>query len=126
MKNKILFVVSLLFGLMMINGGLNKFLQYIPMPQQMPEAATKLMVAFVESGWIMSLLAVVEIIAGVLISIPKTRALGAIMIFPITIGITFFHIFQDASGMIMGFVLLVINLWIIFENREKYMPMIRE
>lgn len=123
MKNKILFVISLLFGLMMINGGLNKFLNYIPM-QEMPEAATKLMAAFVESSWLMSLLAVIEIIAGILIIIPKTRALGAIMIFPITIGIVFFHIFQDSSGMIMGFVLLAINLWIIFENREKYMPMI--
>lgn len=125
MKSKILFIVSLLFGLMMINGGLNKFLHYMPMPE-MPEAATKLMIAFVESGWIMALIAIVEIVAGVLIIIPKTRALAAIMIFPITIGIVFFHIFQDSSGMIIGFVLLLINLWIIFENKEKYMLMISE
>lgn len=125
MKNKMLFVISLLFGLMMINGGLNKFLHYIPMPP-MPEAATKLMMAFIESQWLMSLIAVIEIIAGILIIIPKTRALAALMIFPITVGIVFFHIFQDASGMIMGFVLLLINLWIIFENKEKYMPMINE
>jgi uncharacterized membrane protein YphA (DoxX/SURF4 family) len=125
MKNKILFVVSLLFGLMMINGGLNKFLNYIPM-QEMPEAATKLMAAFVESKWIMALIAIVEIIAGILIVIPKTRALAAIMIFPITIGIALFHIFQDPANMIMGFVFLAINLWIIFENKEKYMPMIKE
>ena len=123
MKNKILFVISLLFGLMMINGGLNKFLNYIPM-QKMPEAATQLMTTFIESRWIMALIAVVEIVAGILIIIPKTRALAAIMIFPITIGIVFFHIFQDPSAMIMGFVLLAINLWIIFENKEKYMPMI--
>lgn len=123
MKNKILFVVSLLFGLMMINGGLNKFLHYMPMPE-MPEAATKLMAAFIESGWIMPLIAVVEVVAGILIIIPKTRALAAIMIFPITIGITLVHIFQDPANMILGFVLLAINLWIIFENKEKYMPMI--
>ncbi len=123
MKNKILFVISLLFGLMMINGGLNKFLNYIPM-QEMPEAATKLMAGFMESGWIMPLIAIVEIIAGILIIIPKTRALGAIMIFPIVIGIVLVHIVQDPANMIMGFVLLAINLWIIFENREKYMPMI--
>lgn len=120
-----LFVISLLFGLMMINGGLNKFLHYIPMPP-MPEAATKLMMVFIESQWLMSLIAVIEVIAGILIIIPKTRALAALMIFPITVGIVFFHIFQDASGMIMGFVLLLINLWIIFENKEKYMPMINE
>lgn len=123
MKNKILFVVSLLFGLMMINGGLNKFLNYMPMPE-MPEAATKLMTGLIESIWIMPLVAVVEIIAGILIIIPKTRALAAIMIFPITIGITLVHIFQDPANMILGFVFLLINLWIIFENKEKYMPMV--
>lgn len=123
MKNKILFIVSLLFGLMMINGGLNKFLHYMPLPE-MPQAATDLMATFIESGWIMPLIAVVEIIAGVLIIIPKTRALAAIMIFPVVIGIVLIHIFQDPANMILGFVLLLINLWIIFENKEKYMPMI--
>ena len=43
MKNKILFVVSLLFGLMYINAGLNKFLNYMPMPKDMPEKMLKVM-----------------------------------------------------------------------------------
>ncbi len=33
MKNKILFVVSLLFGLLFINAGLNKFFNYMPVPK---------------------------------------------------------------------------------------------
>ncbi len=123
MKNKILFGASLLFGLIMINGGLNKFLHYFPIPK-MAEAANKLMTVFIESVWIISLIAIVEIIAGILIIIPKTRALAAIMIFPVMIGIVLFHIFQDPDNVIMSFVLLAINLWIIFENKEKYMPMI--
>lgn len=122
MKNKILFVVSLLFGLMMINGGLNKFFNYIPL--EMGKEAMDLMNVFKSSGWVFNLVAIVEIIAGILIIIPKTRALAAIMIFPITIGIALFHVFQDPANLIMGFVFLAINLWIIFENREKYMPMI--
>lgn len=125
MKNKILFGASLIFGLIMINGGLNKFFHYFPLPQ-MPEAATKLMAVFVESGWIMALIALVEIIAGILIIIPKTRPLAAIMIFPVMIGIVLFHVFQDPKNVIMSLILLVINLWIIFENKEKYMPMISE
>jgi uncharacterized membrane protein YphA (DoxX/SURF4 family) len=124
MKNKILFVVSLLFGLIIINGGLNKFLKYIPL--EMDKTAMDLMNIFKSSGWIFNLIAIVEIIAGILIIIPKTRALAAIMIFPVVIGIVLFHIFQDPANMIMSFVLLAINLWIIFENKEKYMPMINE
>ncbi|PIY10697.1 MAG: DoxX family protein [Flexibacter sp. CG_4_10_14_3_um_filter_32_15] len=122
MKNKILFGVSLLFGLAMINGGLNKFFNYIPL--EMGKEAMDLMNVFKSSGWVFNLVAIVEIIAGILIIIPKTRALAAIMIFPITIGITLFHVFQDPANLIMGFVFLAINLWIIFENKEKYMPMI--
>lgn len=124
MKNKILFGVSLLFGLIMINGGLNKFFNYLPL--EMGKEAMDLMNVFKSSGWIFNLIALVEIIAGILIIIPKTRALAAIMIFPVVVGIVLFHIFQDPATMIMGFVFLAINLWIIFENKEKYMPMISE
>jgi len=37
MKQKIMFVLSLLSGLMLINAGLNKFLNYIPVPEDLPE-----------------------------------------------------------------------------------------
>lgn len=39
MKKKILFIVCLLFGLMFINAGLNKFFNYMPVPKDMPENA---------------------------------------------------------------------------------------
>jgi len=37
MKKKILFVLSLLFGLMFINSGLNKFFNYLPSPKTCPK-----------------------------------------------------------------------------------------
>ncbi|HCO85795.1 MAG TPA: DoxX family protein, partial [Arenibacter sp.] len=37
MKNKILTVLCILFGLMMINSGLNKFFNYMPMPEMSEE-----------------------------------------------------------------------------------------
>ena len=48
MKNKILFVVSLLFGMMFINAGLNKFFNYMPMPKDMPESMNRVMAAFMQ------------------------------------------------------------------------------
>jgi len=89
MKNKILFVVSLLFGLMFINAGLNKFLNYMPVPDDLPESMMKVMTAFMEISWLMPLIAVAEIVGGLLFIIPKVRALGAIVIFPILIRNTF-------------------------------------
>jgi putative oxidoreductase len=124
-KNRILFVISLLFGLMFINGGLNKLFNYIPVPDDMPEAMVKLTEALMSISWLMPLVAVVEIVGGILFIIPKFRALGAVVIFPIMVGIMLIHTINEPSGFPMALVLLLINLWVIFENREKYLPMIK-
>ena len=125
MKNKILFVVSLLFGLMFINAGLNKFLNYMPVPDDLPENMMKVMTAFMEIGWLMPLVAVAEIVGGVLFIIPRVRALGAIVIFPILIGILLTNIFNAPSGLPIALVLLAINIWVLIENRRKYLPMVQ-
>jgi hypothetical protein len=125
MKKKILFVVSLLFGLMFINSGLNKFFHYMPMPKDLPEGLLKVMGAFMTITWLMPLIATFEIIGGILFITNKYRALGAIIIFPIMIGILLTHITVAPSGLPIALVLFAINLWVIIENREKYLPMIR-
>ena len=66
MKKKILFVVCLLFGLMFINSGLNKFFNYIPMPKDMPENMLKLMGAMKDIGWLIPLVGIAEIVGGIL------------------------------------------------------------
>jgi uncharacterized membrane protein YphA (DoxX/SURF4 family) len=125
MKKKILFVVSLLFGLMFINAGLNKFFNYMPMPEDLPENMMKAMGAFMQIGWLMPLIAVAEITGGILFITNKFRALGAIIIFPVLAGILLTNIFIAPSGLPIALVLLAIEIWVIVENREKYLPMIR-
>lgn len=125
MKSKIILVISILFGLMFINAGLNKFLNYMPVPTDLPENMIKLMTAFMQIGWLMPLIAVVEIAGGVLFIFTRTRALGAIVILPIMVGIMLTHSIDAPSGLPMALILFAINLWVIFENREKYLPMIR-
>jgi uncharacterized membrane protein YphA (DoxX/SURF4 family) len=124
MKQKILFVVCLLFGLLFINSGLNKFLNYMPMPADLPDKMVKATAAFTEIGWIMPLVGAAEVIGGLLFMIPKFRALGAIIVFPIVIGILLTNIVAAPSGLPIALALLAINLWVIFENREKYLTMI--
>ena len=125
MKKKILFVVSLLFGLLFINAGLNKIFMYMPPPPDLPAEIVKAMSAFNELKWLMPLVAVVEIIGGILVITNRFRALGAIVIFPAMCGILLFHIITAPSGLIMAIILMGINVWMMFENREKYMPMVK-
>jgi putative oxidoreductase len=125
MKKKIIFVVSLLFGLMFINSGLNKFFNYMPMPKEVPQKMMSAMMAFMEIGWLLPLIAVAEITGGILFITNRFRALGAIIISPVLVGIMLTHIFIAPSGLPIALVLFAIEIWIIVENREKYLSMIR-
>ncbi|ASZ13689.1 DoxX family protein [Chitinophaga pendula] len=125
MKKKVLFVISLLFGLMFINAGLNKFLNYMPVPKDMPESMMKLMGAISQITWLIPLVGIVEIVGGILFITNRYRALGAIIIFPVMIGILLININSAPSGLPIALTLFAINLWVIFENREKYMPLVR-
>lgn len=126
MKNKILFVLCLLAGLMFINAGLNKFFQYMPMPKEMPDKMVKAMTAFAELGWLMPLVGTFEVIGGLLLIIPRTRALGAIVLVPILTGILLTNISISPSNLPMVFALIAILLWAIIENRAKYVAMIQK
>ncbi|MAZ27004.1 MAG: DoxX family protein [Cytophagaceae bacterium] len=116
-------ILSTLMGLLFINGGLDKFLHYMPMPENMPEALANDFAAFVEIEWLMPLVAVAEIVAGILIIIPKTRALGALVIFPVAVGILLTNSVVDTSGLIIALVIWAILIWILLDNRKKYAPL---
>ncbi|MEC5173052.1 DoxX family protein [Chryseobacterium nepalense] len=115
------FILSLLFGLMFINAGLNKFFNYMPMEKPTPEQM-KVFSAFGEIAWLMPLVGAVEVIGGLLFIFPKTRALGAIVILPVMVGIVA-HVFtldKSPMGMAIAGIMFLINLWMIIDNREKY------
>ncbi|SHN22896.1 DoxX-like family protein [Cyclobacterium lianum] len=124
MKHKILTIVSLIFGLLFINAGLNKFFYYMPVPDDLPENILKTMDAFNMIGWINPLVAVIEILGGLLFIPAKTRALGAMVIFPVMVGIIIHHLVVAPAGLALPIVLFAILVWVIVENRKKYFPMI--
>lgn len=124
-KTKVLFVLALLFGLLFINAGLDKFFHYMPMPTDMPEKANKAFAAFMEIGWLMPLVGFAELVGGILIILPKTRALGALIIFPVMVGIVLTNIVQDTRGLPLVAILVAILLWIMIENKEKYLPLLK-
>lgn len=125
MKNAITFIICLLFGLMFINAGLNKFFNYMPVPDDIPAEALKDFGAMMEVAWLMPLIACAEIVGGILFIIPKTRALGALVIIPVMAGILLTNIMVAPSGLPIVFVLIAVLLWVIYENRAKYLPLVR-
>lgn len=124
MKSKILLVLCVLYGLMMFNSGLNKFFNYMPAPPP-TEEQMQIFGAMITLKWLMPLVAIVEIIGAILIIIPKTRALGALIMLPVLVGIIVHHLTFDVAGVGIGLILFAINTWIIIDNKEKYLPLIK-
>lgn len=120
MKNKIFNGFSILFGLLFLNSGLNKFLNYMPVPDNLPEPLVKDNEAILEIVWLMPLIGFAETLGGLLILFPKTRALGALVVFPVMVGILLTHIFVAPSGLPMALVIWAILIWIVYENKHKY------
>lgn len=125
MKKKVLNVLSVLFGLLLLNGGLSKFFNYMPVPEDLPQPLINDNIAFMEIEWLMPLVGFAEILGGILILFQKTRALGALVVFPVMVGVLLTHIFVAPSGLPIVFVIWAILGWIILDNRGKYLNLLK-
>ncbi len=95
----------------------------MPMPE-LTEAQLEMFGHFMAITWLMPLVAVAEIIGGILFMIPKWRALGALIMLPVTTGILLHHLVLEPEmpGLAIGVIVFAINLWILFDNWSKYRP----
>ena len=109
MKERLVKIIRVLLSLILIIFGLNKFLNFMPLPP-MPEAAQAFMGALIETGYLMVIVAIVEIIAGIFLLINQYSAFMLILIFPILVNALLFHLFLDLKG--IGGALLTISLTI--------------
>jgi putative oxidoreductase len=125
MKKIIFHIVSCLFALLLLNGGLNKFFNYMPIPDDLPEAFVKDNAAIAEIEWLMPLIGAAEVIGALLLLFPKTRALGLLVIFPVMVGVLLTHTIVEPSGLVMVAIIWAIMGWIIYENREKYLGLLK-
>lgn len=124
MKRWALTILSVLLGLFLLNGGLNKFLNYMPVPEEMTEPIANDFRAIVEIVWLMPLIGFAEVLGGLLLLFPKTRAVGALVVLPVMVGILLTHIFVAPEGLLIALVMWVVLLWIMYENRKKYLSLL--
>ncbi|QNL51774.1 DoxX family protein [Olivibacter sp. SDN3] len=116
-------ILCVLFGLMFINAGLDKFLHYMPVPPLEGEMLT-VSEAIEQVKWMMPLVGAIEIIGGLLFILPKTRALGAIVILPVMVGVIVHNTIYMPSGLAIAGIMFLINLWVIIDNWRKYQVLI--
>jgi uncharacterized membrane protein YphA (DoxX/SURF4 family) len=121
---KVKMIVRILLGLMILVFGMNKFLNFMPMPP-MPDEAAAFMGALVNSGYLMIVVALVEVVTGVLLLINKYQALALIVLFPVLLNAFMFHLFLDPSGIAGAALALIMNIYLLFANKSKYSELLK-
>ncbi|MFY7965814.1 MAG: hypothetical protein ACOVO1_13020 [Chitinophagaceae bacterium] len=116
-------IPSVLLGLVFFVFGLNFFFPFMPMPPQTPSDATTFGNLLYSSGYL-AFVKVLEISIGLLLFIPRTRALALILIAPIVVNILLFEIFLQHKPSI-GVALILLNAIGIIVNKDKYLSIIK-
>ncbi len=123
MKSKIEIGARWLTGVIFLVFGANKFLNFIPMPEP-PPAELAVFQGFMASKYLMPLIGLVEIVAGLLFIINRYVALGLVIIAPIVVNIVLFHAFLGPEGLPMGIFLLVATGFLFLFHKEKFQGVI--
>jgi putative oxidoreductase len=111
-------IPAILLGVLFVAFGLAFFFKLMPAPKGLNADEQSFMALFGSTGYL-KFVKVLEVAFGALLLIPKTRALGLILIAPIIVNIACYEMFiHKAPG--IGFALLILNAIGIFINKEKY------
>ncbi len=112
MKKKAALVARLILGLLFFVFGLNGFLQFIPAPPGIPEAAMKFSGALVETGYFFPVLKGTETICGLLLLTNIAAPLALVILAPIMIQIFLFHFFltPGAQNVAMPIFMIILHV----------------
>jgi len=98
-----------------------------PVFPPMNELATSFMTVWFASGFVF-ITKTIELVGGLLLLIPRTRALALVMMAPMSIGIFLTEILIVRSGFAPGipaYLLLILNTIGIYQYRAKYLSIVR-
>ena len=119
MNPKVFLVIRILLGAMLVAFGVNKFYSFLPAPEGMSEAAGAYFGALT-SAKVMTMVAVVEIVAGLAILLDKWGALMALILMSISVNALLYHAVLDQGNILPAVILMVLNLAVLYGYKDKY------
>lgn len=111
MKEKLLVSARLIYGLMFFVFGLNGFFYFIPLPTPTPEAGAFVQ-ALMATGFIFPMIKCIEILVGISLLTGRYTTLALVVITPILIVITSFHLFLDHSGLSNAIFMVFLHIFL--------------
>lgn len=122
--NKLALPARLLLGGIFFVFGLNGFFQFIPIPAA-PEAATQFIMSLINTGYLMKIVKIVEIIGGALLLAGVFVPLALLILTPIILNIFWYDLFLNPSALPMSALLVVLALFLSHIHREVYLPLFK-
>ena len=119
MSTKVLMAVQIIAGLMLIVFGSNKFFGFLSMPPPAAEMGAFLGALF-STGYLLKVIAVVEIAAGLAFVLNKYVALMAVVLMPVMLNAFLAHLFLDPSGIGAAALIVVLTIIIMVGHKERY------
>lgn len=116
-------IVSILLGVFLIIYALNQFFHFFPMSYgKMPEFTR----AFLDSTLtFLPALYIFEILLGLMLIMNKWVPFIAIVLAPLSISFMIFNISNGGWNIISAAFVAVLNLYLLYAYREKYLPLFK-
>ncbi|WP_296384618.1 DoxX family membrane protein [Winogradskyella sp.] len=118
MNSKVFMVLRILLGIFVIVFGVNKFADFLPMPEMSAEAGAYF--GALTSTKTMVLVGIIEIVAGLALILNKFGALLALILMSISVNAFLFHAVLDPGGIGGSVVLLILNIAVLYGYKDKY------
>jgi uncharacterized membrane protein YphA (DoxX/SURF4 family) len=117
-------IVRIHLGLGFLVFGLNGFLNFMPVPEDMPQDIITVSTGLMMGGY-MAVVAGTEIIVALLLLLNRFVPLALALLAPIIVGILTFHIALEPATIGAGIVVLLMELYLAWAYRGAFRPMLR-
>lgn len=126
MNTKVATGSRILLGLIFFVFGLNGFLNFIPMPTNIPEPAMKMFGAFMETKYFFPFLKSTEVLSGAMLLSGMFVPLALLFLTPIALNIFLFHLFLEGPATLpLPVVILVLIGILARHHKDVFAPILK-
>ena len=108
-------ISAILLALPLIIFGSNYFLHLFPLPPGDGSIGSELL-QMLRDGGLMTYVALSHVVIGILLLVPRTRTLGALLQLPITLGMVAFHATMLPAGLGLVLFFLLLNIAVLADK----------
>jgi putative oxidoreductase len=122
MKSTFTTLLRVILAIALLFFGVNKLFDFIPL-YELPNQATNFMESLQSTGYVFYVVAILEIVIGLLLLFKKWVPFALILLAPISLNILLFHLFLDVSDVWVAILIVSINVILIYKYWKAYRPL---